>query len=75
MADHRVIDARRFDEPRPLAGVLEAVARLRPGDTLKLLIDGEPGYLYPILDRAGLAHRTEPGDDHDNEVLIWPGDA
>lgn len=75
MSEHLVIDARHLGQPRPLAPVLQAVARLGSGDTLKLLIDGEPSYLYPILDRAGFAHHSEPGDDHDYEVVIWPRDA
>ncbi len=75
MSEHRVLDARRLGETRPLASVVDAVAVLAPGDTLKLLLDADPSYLFPILDRSGYSHSVEPGDDHDYEVVIWPRDA
>ena len=34
---------------------------LMPGERLRLLIDVEPRPLYPMLERNGLGHLTEPG--------------
>ncbi len=71
MNEHLVLDARNLEPPEPLTRVLDSIARFQPGDTLKLLIDHEPRLLYPILDRSGFGHRTEPGTASVYEILIW----
>jgi len=72
MPDHLVLDARNLEPPEPLVRVVDMIAGLREGDTLKLLIDQEPRLLYPILERSGYGHRTESGMRSVFEVTIWP---
>ncbi len=74
MAEHLVLDARHLEPPEPLVRVVDAIRGFGKGDTLKLLIDQEPRMLYPILERSGFAHHTEPGTDAVYEVTIWPVD-
>jgi uncharacterized protein (DUF2249 family) len=71
MSEHVVLDVRNLDPPEPLARVVDAIAGMREGDTLKLLIDQEPRPLYPILERNGYAHHTDPGLHSVFEVTIW----
>jgi len=72
MSEHRILDARGLEPPEPLGRVVDMIAGLREGDTLKLLIDQEPRLLYPILERSGYGHRTEEGLHSVFEVTIWP---
>lgn len=54
------IDARDLEPPEPLERALAAVALLRPGQRVRLLLHREPFPLYPILDDMGCVHHTEP---------------
>jgi hypothetical protein len=67
-----ILDVRGLPAPEPLERVLAALATLMPGERLRLLIDIEPRPLYPMLERNGLGHRTEPGPDSGFAVTIWP---
>ncbi|HRH81968.1 MAG TPA: DUF2249 domain-containing protein [Thiobacillaceae bacterium] len=64
------LDARGLEPPEPLERTLAAVALLRPGQRLRLLIHREPFPLYAMLDGMGCAHRTEALPDGDFAVLI-----
>jgi len=50
------LDVRGLPAPEPLERCLEALAGLRAGQCLQLLIDREPHPLYAILDRGGFGH-------------------
>lgn len=65
------IDARGLEPPEPLDRVIAALETLAPGDRLKLLSDVEPRPLYPMLERNGFAHFTEPGSISAYEIVIW----
>ena len=67
-----ILDVRGLPAPEPLERVLAALATLMPGERLRLLIDIEPRPLYPMLERNGLGHRTEPGPGSGLAVTIWP---
>jgi TusA-related sulfurtransferase len=64
------LDARGLEPPEPLERTLAAVALLRPGQRLRLLIHREPFPLYALLDNMGCAHRTEALPDGEFMVLI-----
>lgn len=66
------IDARGLEPPEPLERALAAVALLRPGQRLRLLIHREPFPLYALLDEMGCAHRTEALPGGEFTVLIEP---
>jgi len=58
------LDVRGLEPPQPLVRVLERVARLEPGETLTVVLDRRPIFLYPLLEERGLTHETdepEPG--------------
>ncbi len=67
-----ILDVRGLPPPEPLERVLAALATLMPGEQLRLLIDVEPRPLYPMLERNGLGHLTEPGPGAGYAVTIWP---
>jgi uncharacterized protein (DUF2249 family) len=58
------IDVRGLEPPEPMVRILEAVERLQPGDTIEVLHERRPMFLYPQLDERGFVHETdepEPG--------------
>jgi uncharacterized protein (DUF2249 family) len=58
------LDVRGLEPPRPMVAVLERLETLAPGQTLTVVHDRRPTFLYPQLDARGFAHRTdepEPG--------------
>jgi uncharacterized protein (DUF2249 family) len=57
------IDNRGLQPPEPMVRILEALSRLKAGETLEALMDREPLLLYPELERRGFAWEfTERGD-------------
>jgi uncharacterized protein (DUF2249 family) len=53
------IDVRGLEPPEPMVRILEAVERLRAGDTLEVLHERRPMFLYPQLDERGFRHETD----------------
>ena len=53
------IDVRGLEPPQPMVRILEAVERLRPGETLEVLHERRPMFLYPQLDERGYLHETD----------------
>jgi uncharacterized protein (DUF2249 family) len=59
-----MIDVRGLEPPQPMVAVLERIETLKPGESLTVVHDRRPTFLYPQLDARGFAHRTdepEPG--------------
>lgn len=65
-----VIDARGLPPPQPLERVLEALAELAPGDSVRLILEREPFPLYRLLARNGYRHRTTAYPDGRYEIDI-----
>ena len=63
-------ELRAGGEPFPL--IMQAVASLEPGQTLRLLATFEPIPLYAVLGRKGLAHRAIHHGAEDWEILFTP---
>ena len=60
----RTLDVRGLEPPQPMVAVLERLETLAPGETLTVIHDRRPIFLYPQLDERGFTHRTdeaEPG--------------
>jgi len=58
------LDVRGLEPPQPMVAVLERLETLAPGQTLTVVHDRRPTFLYPQLDARGFMHRTdepEPG--------------
>jgi len=56
----------------PFPRIMQAVANLEPGQTLRLLATFEPVPLYAVLGRKGLAHRAIHHGEEDWEILFTP---
>ncbi|HUZ64978.1 MAG TPA: DUF2249 domain-containing protein [Acetobacteraceae bacterium] len=56
----------------PFPRIMQAVASLEPGQTLRLLATFEPIPLYAVLGRKGLAHRAIHHGEEDWEILFTP---
>ena len=58
------LDVRGLEPPQPMVAVLERLETLQPGQSLTVVHDRRPTFLYPQLDARGFTHRTdepEPG--------------
>jgi uncharacterized protein (DUF2249 family) len=56
------LDVRDLEPPQPMVLVLERLDTLAHGETLEVLHDRRPLFLYPQLEARGFAHETdEPG--------------
>jgi hypothetical protein len=60
-----------LEAPEPMERVLTALRELDPADRLAVVIEREPGPLYPILDRHGYRHCITERRDRLFELLIW----
>ncbi|MCK0507779.1 DUF2249 domain-containing protein [Aromatoleum anaerobium] len=65
-----VIDARGLEPPQPFELVMEAIADLRPGEGVKLLLDRMPYPLFRILDRDRYRYESRVRDDGVVEIDI-----
>jgi uncharacterized protein (DUF2249 family) len=54
-----VIDVRGLEPPHPMVLVLDRLQALAPGETLAVLHDRRPLFLYPQLDARGFTHETD----------------
>ncbi len=53
------VDVRGLEAPQPMVKVLEQLDRLRPGQTLVVLHERRPMFLYPQIDERGFVHETD----------------
>ncbi|MFN3750835.1 MAG: DUF2249 domain-containing protein [Thiobacillus sp.] len=67
-----VLDARGLEPPTPMERVLQTLALLRPGQTIRLLLHREPFPLYPLLAQRGFGHATRREADGSYVILIRP---
>jgi len=56
----------------PFPRIMQALARLAPGQTLRLLATFEPIPLYHVLGRKGFAHQAIRHGPEDWEILFTP---
>jgi len=69
------IDARDLEPPEPLEMVMQALALLRPGQSIRLLLPREPFPLYPLLAARGYGHEMQMEADGSYVILIRQADA
>ena len=67
-----LLDARGLEPPEPMERVMQTLALLRPGQTIRLLLHREPFPLYPLLAERGYRHATTPQADGSYVILIRP---
>ena len=56
----------------PFSTIMQTIASLRPGESLKLIAPFEPTPLYAVLVQQGFSHQASAVGDH-FEVLFSPG--
>ena len=72
--DEILVDARWLEPPEPMEKVLQTLTRLRPGQSIRLLLHREPFPLYPILAERGYRHITHMEADGSYVIQISPVD-
>jgi TusA-related sulfurtransferase len=70
-----LVDARGLEPPEPMERVMQALALMRPGQSIRLLLHREPFPLYPLLAERGYRHATRMESDGSYVILIHPIDA
>lgn len=68
------LDVSMLEPCEPMEQTLAAIERLTEGDYLKVIHRREPHLIYPMLEQAGFAWRTEPGGPSEFQVFIWRRD-
>jgi uncharacterized protein (DUF2249 family) len=53
------LDVRGLEPPQPMVAVLERLETLDAGETLTVVHDRRPTFLYPQLDERGFTHETD----------------
>ena len=67
----RELDARYLEPPEPMQQALAALATLKAGEQLRMLLHREPFPLYATLRERGFTYRTTQLSDDKYEILIW----
>jgi TusA-related sulfurtransferase len=67
-----LVDARGLEPPEPMEKVLQTLALLRPGQSIRLLLHREPFPLYSLLAESGYRHATQMQADGSYIILIRP---
>lgn len=70
-----LVDARDLEPPEPMEKVMQTLALLRAGQSIRLLLHREPFQLYPLLAERGYHHLTRMKADGSYVILIHPADA
>ena len=66
-----LVDARGLEPPQPMQRILEALASLPEGATLRARTDRRPMLLYPKLEERGYRYETREADGDGFETRIW----
>jgi uncharacterized protein (DUF2249 family) len=70
-ATDATLDVRGLEPPLPMVRVLERLDTLEPGDTLTVLHERRPLFLYPQLDERGFHHETNEPEPGLVRIVIW----
>ncbi|WP_164215013.1 DUF2249 domain-containing protein [Virgibacillus sp. YIM 98842] len=65
-----VIDNRGLEPPQPMMRTLKALEKINPGESLSIINDRRPMFLYEELDELGYCHETEPREDGSYQINI-----
>ncbi|HLR61709.1 MAG TPA: DUF2249 domain-containing protein [Lentibacillus sp.] len=64
------IDNRGLEPPQPMMRTLKALDKLKSGESLSIINDRRPLFLYEELDDRGYAHETEAQEDGSFKITI-----
>ncbi|GAB3789916.1 DUF2249 domain-containing protein [Virgibacillus kimchii] len=65
-----IIDNRGLEPPQPMMRTLKALEKMNSGESLSIINDRRPMFLYEELDALGYHHETEPQDDGSYKINI-----
>lgn len=65
-----VIDNRGLEPPQPMMRTLKALEEIKSGDTLSIINDRRPMFLYEQLDELGYKHTTSERTDGSYQIEI-----
>ncbi|TNF92107.1 MAG: DUF2249 domain-containing protein [Gammaproteobacteria bacterium] len=69
---HLYLDVSQLEPPEPLEKILEAIAKLHPGQFLYVYHRREPFPLYTLLKDMNMKWRTCNDDHGMYHIYIWP---
>lgn len=64
------LDNRGLEPPQPMMRTLSALEQLDEGETLTIINDRRPMFLYEELDELGYKHETEQNEDGSFTIKI-----
>lgn len=65
-----MLDNRGLEPPQPMMRTLAALEKLEEGESLKIINDRRPMFLYEQLDELGYKHTTEQNEDGSYTIEI-----
>ncbi|WP_085992620.1 DUF2249 domain-containing protein [Oceanobacillus senegalensis] len=66
----KIIDNRGLQPPQPMMRTLKTLEKMKPGETLAIINDRRPMFLYEELNELGYQHETEPQEDGSFKITI-----
>ena len=68
-----ILDNRGLEPPQPMMRTLAALGKLQPGETLTIINDRRPMFLYEQLDELGYKYETTEREDGSFQITITKG--
>jgi TusA-related sulfurtransferase len=65
-----IIDNRGLEPPQPMMRTLKELEKMNTGQSLSIINDRRPMFLYEELDELGYYHETEPQEDGSYKINI-----
>lgn len=66
----KTIDNRGLEPPAPMMRTLKTLDKMENGDTMAIINDRRPMFLYEELDERGYSHETKPLEDGSYKITI-----
>jgi tRNA 2-thiouridine synthesizing protein A len=68
-----ILDNRGLEPPQPMMRTLAALETLKDGETLTIINDRRPMFLYEQLDELGYSYETTERNDGSFQITITKG--
>lgn len=65
-----LLDNRGLEPPQPMMRTLSALGEMNEGETLTIINDRRPMFLYEQLDELGYKYETSPNEDGSFTIKI-----
>lgn len=65
-----ILDNRGLEPPQPMMRTLTKLENMNAGETLSIINDRRPMFLYEELNELGYMHNTEPLEDGSFKITI-----